>query len=238
MYKWDRLSVFFPAYNEETNLQNTITKAVSYLNSSVRKWEIIIVDDGSTDKTGAIADHLAKTIKNIRVIHNQPNLGYGGALQSGFYNSRMPWIAFTDADGQFDISELELFFQNQKETHSDAVIGFYLTRSVTKMTVLTSRMWEFLVLLLFGLRVRDIDCGLKLLSKKIINTIPHLKAQRGAFISSELLIKTKKYGFKITEVGVHHFPRKSGQGTGRNLKVIFGSFMDLFRLWWNLVWVN
>jgi len=238
MPKWDSLSVFLPSFNEQENLEDTVAQARKFLKNAVKDWELIIVDDGSKDKTGIIADRLAKKDIHLRVIHNRPNRGYGGALQAGYYSSKKAWIAFTDADGQFDISELNLFFANQRQTGADAVIGYYISRSVSKTVIFTSKIWEFIVFILFGLKIKDIDCGLKLLSKNIIDTIPHLEAERGAFISSELLIKTQKSGFKITEVGVHHYPRKGGKATGRNLKVIIGSFIDLFKLWWKLSWVN
>ena len=238
MPKWESLSLFLPAYNEETNLSSTVQKALKFLKSAVVDWELIIVDDGSKDKTGKIADQLAKTDKRIRVIHNKPNRGYGGALQAGFYNAKKSWIAFTDGDGQFDITELSKFFEAQRKTQSDAILGYYLIRAVSKTTIITTKMWELVVNILFSLKVKDVDCGLKLLSKKIIDTIPHLEAERGAFISSELLVKTKQAGFKMVEVGVHHYPRKGGQATGRHLKVIIGSFIDLFRLWWKLAWAE
>lgn len=238
MYKWDSLSVFFPAYNEEGNLESTINKAYKYLKTGVRDWEIIIVDDGSKDETGVIADHLAKKDQRIRVIHNRPNLGYGGALKVGFYNGTKPWIAFTDGDGQFDITELDLFFDKQQQTNSPVIIGYYLSRAVSKSQIITTKIWEFIVYVLFGLKVKDIDCALKLISKDVIDHIPKLESTRGAFISSELLIKIKKSGYKMTEVGVHHYPRKSGAATNRNINVIIVSFIDLFKLWWKLTWVN
>jgi hypothetical protein len=114
------------------------------------------------------------------------------------------------------------------------VIGYYLGRKVSPLVILTSKLWELIVFILFGLKVTDIDCGFKLISKKIPDTIPRLEAERGAFINSEFLIKSKKSGFKITEIGVHHFPRTQGQATGRNFKVIITSFQDLFKLWFKI----
>ena len=106
-----------------------------------------------------------------------------------------------------------------------------MKRKVSFAVILTSKIWELIVFLLFGLKVRDIDCGFKLISKKVINKIPHLESERGAFISSELLIKAKKAGFKIVEIPVHHYPRIKGKATGRKLTVIIKSLFDLFNLW-------
>lgn len=229
-YLIDALSVFFPAYNEEINLKNTVTKAVEVLNKVAEAWEIIIVDDGSKDKTAEIADNMAGNNNRIRVIHHKPNRGYGAALKSGLYAGRYPWIAFTDSDGQFDFTQLPAFINKQKQTGADMVIGYYLKRQVPFFRKLNSFLWQIVVWIMFGLRVKDIDCGFKLISKEVIDRIPKLESERGAFISSEFLIKAKKKGFKIVEIGAKHYPAKK-PGTGANLNVIFQSFVDLFRLW-------
>lgn len=230
----DSISVFFPTYNEEGNIKNTVIKAVKVLEKGFKKWEIIIVNDGSKDRTKEIADELGKKDLRIRVISHPENRGYGASLQSGFYNSKYNWIAFTDSDGQFDFSEIDIFIKKQAETNSDLVIGYYKKRQVSKFKIITSKMWEISVMILFGLSVKDIDCGFKLLKKDVIKKIPKLESERGAFISSEFLIKAKKAGFKIVEVAVTHYPRTQGKGTGRDLTVIIKSFVDLYRLWWKL----
>ena len=228
------LSVFFPAYNEEASLKNTVEAAKKVLLNIADKWEIIVVNDGSKDKTEEIAKKLSEEDKRIRVITHSSNKGYGAALKSGFYNSKYSWIAFTDSDGQFDFSEIANFIEKQRETGADLVIGYYKKRMVSLFKILTSKVWELFVVILFGLKVKDIDCGFKLISKKVIDTIPNLESERGAFISSEFLIKARKSGFKIIEIPVTHYPRTKGAGTGRNLNVIVKSFIDLFRLWGKL----
>ena len=232
-YLIEELSVFFPCYNEEKNITNTVNKAITELKKIARKWEIILVNDGSKDNTENVLNNLKKqySTEDITIINHSPNRGYGAALKSGLYNSKYAWIAFTDADGQFDFSEISKFIKKQQETKSDLVIGYYLARQVSPLVIFTSKIWELCVFLLFGLHVKDIDCAFKLFAKKVVDTIPKLEAERGAFISSEFLIKAKKAGFKIAEVGVHHYPRKEGKATGRQLKVIIKSFTDLFKLW-------
>ena len=229
--KIEELSVFFPAYNEEANIKTTVTRATKILPKIAKKWEIIVVNDGSTDKTGKIVEKLIKKDKRIRMITHTLNRGYGAALKSGFYNSQYEWIAFTDADGQFDFAEITKFFALQEEANADLVIGYYLKREVPFYRILGSRLWEFLVFLTFGLRARDIDCGFKLIKREVVEKIPKLEAERGPFISSELLIKAKKAGFKIVEVGVYHYPRKAGRATGISLKVILSGFTDLLKLY-------
>lgn len=227
------LSVFFPAYNEEKHIRNTVLRAKKVLIQIADKWEIIVINDGSKDKTGETASTLSKSDKSIRVITHDPNRGYGAALKSGFYNCRFAWIAFTDSDGQFDFSEIKKFIEKQKETNADLVIGYYLKRQVPFYRKVNTFLWQLMVLMLFGLRVRDIDCGFKLISKKVIDTIPKLESERGAFISSEFLLKANKAKFKIVEIGVRHFPA-TRVGTGAKLNVIIGSFVDLLKLWWRI----
>lgn len=226
----DKLSVFLPAYNEEENIKITTLKVQEVLEKTAGEWEIIIINDGSTDGTLQSAQALVRSDKRIRLISHKQNLGYGATLKSGFYNSRFPWIAFIDSDGQFDFSEITKFIEKQKETGADLVIGYYLKRQVPFYRKVNTFLWQLVVFLLFGLRVRDIDCAFKLFSKKVIDTIPKLESERGAFISTEFLIKSRKKNFKIVEVGVHHFPAKR-IGTGAKLGVIISSFADLFRLW-------
>ena len=229
-YLIDQLSVFFPAYNEEKNIKNTVEKAIKVLNKVAQVWEIIIVNDGSKDKTGVIADELAKADNRIRVIHHSPNRGYGAALKSGFYNSKYPWIVFTDSDGKFNFSQLPNFINKQKETGADLVVGYYIKRAVPFYRKLNTFLWQVVVRVLFNLKVRDIDCGFKLISKSVIDSIPKLESERGAFISSEFLIKAQKSGFKIVEIGAKHY-RATRPGTGSKLNVIIKSFIDLFKLW-------
>ncbi|MFH0937197.1 MAG: glycosyltransferase family 2 protein [Candidatus Daviesbacteria bacterium] len=229
------LSVFFPAYNEEKNIGQTLEQANEVLKGlNLKNYEIIVIDDGSKDKTGEIVKKLQKNNRYIRLITHNPNKGYGEALKSGFYNSKYDWITFTDADGQFDFSEINKFIEKEEETNADLVIGFYLDRKVSISTKITSKVWELVIFMLFGLKVKDIDCGFKLISKRVIEKMSKLRSQRGAFISSELLIKAKKARFKIVEVGVHHYPRAAGKGTGRSVKVIVKSFINLFELWWQM----
>ena len=234
--KIGELSIFLPTYNEEGNIKEVIQNTVEAANLNAEKWELIVVDDGSTDSTNRIVSEIANSSKNISIIRHEKNSGYGASLKTGFYNSKYNWISFIDSDGQFNFKEISKFIEKQKESGADMVIGFYNKRKVSFTKVITSKVWEALVYILFGLNVRDIDCGFKLISRKVINGIAHLESERGAFISSELLIKAKKKGYKIAEIAVTHYPRTKGKGTGRKLNVIIESFIDLLKLWKKLRW--
>lgn len=227
----DKLSVFLPIYNEKENIETVVLSTRKVLESVVKEWELILVDDGSIDGTSSVLKKMSSSDARIRVITHESNQGYGASLKSGFFASKYSWIAFTDSDGQFDFSEITNFIKKQKETSADLVIGYYKKRQVSTVKIITSKIWEYTVFVLFGLKVRDIDCGFKLVSKKVIERISPLESERGAFISSEILIKAKKWGFKLVEIPVTHFPRTKGVGTGRNLNVIIKSFVDLFKLW-------
>lgn len=227
----EELSVFLPTYNEESNIRQVVLKTANVLETVAEKWELLIINDGSIDSTKEVVLDLIKFDKKIRLVNHDKNKGYGAALASGFYNAKFSWIAFIDSDGQFDFAEITNFIEKQKSTNADLVIGYYKSRKVSFSKIITSKLWEFLVYLFFGLKVHDVDCGFKLISKKVLDKISRLESERGAFVSSELLIKAKKAGFKIEEVPVTHYPRTKGEGTGRNINVIIKSFADLFKLW-------
>jgi glycosyltransferase involved in cell wall biosynthesis len=227
----DKLSVFLPIYNEEANVKNVVLATRKVLQNVADEWELIIVDDGSTDDSAKLIKELMESDPRIHVVTHKVNEGYGASISSGLYESKYPWIAFTDSDGQFDFAEITHFLAKRQESGADLVIGYYKKRQVSAFKKITSKLWELMVFILFGLKVRDIDCGFKLISKKVIDTIPVLESKRGAFISSELLIKARRAGFKIVEIPVTHYPRLKGVGTGRNLNVIIKSFVDLLRLW-------
>ncbi len=230
------ISVFFPVYNLEAQVEKTVSNAFRVVPKLAQKYEIIVVNDGSTDKTSQKLKKISLKYPSLKVINHSKNRGYGAALKSGFYNSKYSLIAFTDADGQFDISELSSFIDVYNKTKADLVIGYYKDRKVSMFKKITSKIWEFAVFVLFDLKVKDIDCGFKLISKRVIDSIPKLNSERGAFISSELLINAKRKGFKFEEIGVSHFKRKEGKGTGRDMKVILNSFKDLIKFWWRLRW--
>ncbi len=229
MERIKEISAFFPAYNEEGNIENTVLKANKVLEKMADKYEIIVVDDGSKDKTREIVRELSSKNNKIRLITHKKNSGYGSAVRSGFKNCKYEWIVFTASDGQFDFSELPNFISTQRKTGADLVIGYYRKRRVPFARKLNSAAWQFLIRVLLGLKVKDIDCGFKLIRKKVIDSMP-LTSERGAFISTEFLVKAKQNNFKMVEIPITHYPRKEGQATGADFKVIINSFKDLYQL--------
>lgn len=225
----DKISVFFPAYNEEKCLEKTVQKADKILQKIAGDYEIIIINDGSKDKTGEIADKLASQNKKIRAIHHFPNQGYGAALRSGFYNAKYSWIVTIDSDGQFDFTEIDRLLALKDQ--ADVIIGYRMNRQDSFMRKIYGSVWTLLNNFLFGINVKDVDCSFKLVKKEVIERIPKLESVRGAMISPELLVKARKLGFRIKQVGVTHYPDVAGGSTGASIIVIFKSFSDLFKLW-------
>lgn len=220
------VSVFFPCYNEEANVERTTLAALKALRRLSSDFEIIIVDDGSKDHTGEIADRLAREHAEVRAVHNRPNLGYGGALQRGFREAKKPWVFYTDGDGQFDFEEVDLLFPLME--HFDIVSAYRLNRQDSFVRKLNAACWTILVDVLLGLRLRDIDCAFKIYPRKLFEEI-EMKSM-GALIDAEVLGRAARLGYTIGQVGVHHYPRTAGSQTGANWRVILRAFKELFKL--------
>lgn len=221
------ISVFFPCYNEQDNVGQTTQRAVEVLEGLKTDYEIILVNDGSADQTGARADAIAAGNNRVRVVHHAHNMGYGAALQSGIRAAKKKLIFFTDGDGQFDIGEIKLLLPLIEQ--NDIVCGYRLDRKDPLMRKLNGYMWTKLVNLLFGMQIRDIDCAFKLFRAEIFQGMKMSSA--GALISAEILARATRRGFKIAEVGVYHYPRKAGKQTGAKLTVILRAFKELFKLY-------
>lgn len=220
------LSVFFPCYNEEANVERTVRSALTHIPSVADDFEIIIVDDGSTDSTGDIADRLAAEHERVRAVHNKPNLGYGRALQRGFRESCKEWVFYTDGDGQFDIGEMRRLLPLLGS--SDIISAYRLNRQDPALRKLNGWAWTMLVNLMLGLRVKDVDCAFKLFPRELFDRI-EMKSS-GALIDAEILARAKRLGYTIGQIGVQHYPRRGGEQTGANLRVILRAFKELLLL--------
>lgn len=221
------LTIFYPCYNEEANVERVTRAAVLAGRKVADDLEVIIVNDGSKDRTGEIADRLAAELPEVRAVHNKPNRGYGGALQRGFREATKNWIFYTDGDGQFDFEEIPKVLP-LLETH-DIISCYRLDRKDSLMRKLNALAWTTLVNLLFRIGLRDIDCAFKIYPKTFIDRIE--MHSTGALIDTEMLAKARNMRLKIAQMGVHHYPRTAGQQTGANLKVILRAFRELFRLY-------
>lgn len=220
------ISFFAPAFNEETNIEQFIEKVDKALSKITDDYEIIIVNDGSSDKTKETIENLKEKFSNLRLVNHEINKGYGEALKSGFKNSKKDLIVFTDSDLQIDISEISKFL-DYIDKYS-VVIGYRVNRQDNILRRFNAFGWKILMRIFLGLKVKDIDCAFKMFRKDVIKEI-NLKSS-GALVSAELLTKIKNKGYKIKEIPVSHYPRVSGKQTGSNIKVILRAFKELLIL--------
>ena len=229
------LSYFFPAHNEEANLEPLVDEALATLPSLADQFEIVIVDDGSGDQTGAIADRLAAAHPEVvRVVHHPVNEGYGAAVRSGFRAARFGYVAYTDGDRQFKVADLgRLTGRMTQADRPDAVIGFRIKRAHPIIRTVYARTYRLANRLLFGLTATDVDCACKLFRREALTGIR--VESGGAFLSAELLIKLQTRGRSVVEVGVPHYPRTAGSPTGARPQVILRAVRDFWalrlRLW-------
>jgi putative flippase GtrA len=218
------LSIVLPAYNEEAVIGTTLEQVLNVLAGLVKDFEVIVVNDGSTDRTGAIISAMMEVEPRVRAVTHTRNQGYGAALADGFAAATKELTLFMDSDGQFDMRDLArlLLFIDEY----DAVIGYRLHRQDTWVRKLNAWGWNVLIRRALGIHVRDIDCAFKLLHTDFLQQ--HPLETRGAMINAELLYKLKRAGCTYREVGVHHLPRQGGRATGANLRVIVRAFRELF----------
>lgn len=230
-----RLSYFFPAHDEEANLEGLVEEALATLPTLAETFEIVAVNDGSQDATGSIAERLAAAHPDVmRVVHHPTNLGYGAALRSGFRAARYELVCFTDGDRQFRVADLGRLLERIAGPDApDVVVGHRLRRADPPLRTLYARLYRFANRVWFGLRVQDIDCACKLFRREALEGIR--VESGGAFFSAELLIKLRESGRRVAEVGVPHYPRTAGSPTGAKPSVIWRAVKDFWalrvRLW-------
>lgn len=227
------LSIFFPFWNEEKNIERVVKSAETIAPTIAQKWEILMIDDGSRDKTREKAKKLARYKKNIKLISHSPNRGYGAALKEGFAHAQYRYVVFADGDGQFDFSEITKFVE--KISDYDMVVGYRKKRNdqdIGKRLLLMRllKIWDFIF---FRFLIKDIDCGFKMFRKSAIEAIYPLRSE-GAMISTEIFAKAKNKNLRICEVGVEHFPRKYGAQTGANFGVVMRAIIETFIIWWDI----
>lgn len=227
------LSYFFPAHNEAANLRGLVEEALATLPGLADQFEIVIVNDGSRDETPAIADELAAAHPEVRAVHHPTNLGYGAALRSGFAAARLGHLAFTDGDRQFKVADLGRLIDRMAATDAEVVVGYRIKRADPFVRTLYARIYRLANRVWFGLRVRDVDCAMKLFTRASLEGVN--VESGGAFFSAELLIKLRARGRRIEEVGVPHYPRTAGRPTGAKPSVVLRAVKDFWalrlRLW-------
>ena len=218
------ISTVLPAYNEEENVAEAVSSVIKVMDSITTDYEVIVVDDGSSDGTSRAVEDLMKRYPQVRLIRHPVNRGYGGALRSGFEAARGDLIFFTSSDNQYDVAEIKRLLPLIEE--ADIVAGYRAQRQDPIIRRFFAWGWNTLVRLLFGYAARDIDCAFKLFRREVLNRVP--LASMGAMIDTELLVGARKRGLRIREVAVSHFPRRAGRQTGGRPDVILKAFHDLW----------
>jgi glycosyltransferase involved in cell wall biosynthesis len=220
------VSIVLPAYNEEANIEQAIAEATSVGEAMFHSHEIVVVDDGSRDRTAALVRAAGERDPRVVVVCHGENRGYGEALRTGFRNSSLDFVFFTDADLQFDLSELEEFLQYAGTV--DVVAGYRLNRQDPRARRLMAYAWNLLVRVLFYVPVRDIDCAFKLFDRRVLKEVDIESV--GAMVNTELMVKLGRSGASVVEVGVTHRPRRAGKARGADPRVVVTALRELRRM--------
>ncbi len=229
------LTIFFPAYNDAGTIGSMVIGAVTTARQLTSDFEVIVVNDCSSDHTAEVLGELADTYPELRVIHHPVNRGYGGALRSAFTAATKDLIFYTDGDAQYDPAELALLWPKMT-ADVDLVNGFKISRSDPAHRIVIGRVYHHTVKILFGLTVQDVDCDFRLMRRAIFDRV-HLEKSSGV-ICLEMMKKIEDAGFRIAEVPVHHYHRAYGKSQFFNFRRIARTAYDVFRLWFELVIVR
>ena len=218
-----RISLFFPVYRDERTVERVATKARRVLDELAAEWEIIVVNDGSPDRAGEIAEELARTEPRVRVIHHGRNLGYGSALRTGLDAARFEWIAFTDGDDEYEVDDLRKLWRLRE--FYDLILTFRYAKRYGSARIFISWVYNKLLRRVFRTRYRDISCGLRLVRREVAEEL--LLRSTSPFIGAEIAIKTMLKGFRVGEVGIQTFPREFGKGSSTSLANILATMRDM-----------
>ena len=221
------LSVCMPAYNEEENIAGMVTDVLAVMQPRVADFEIVVANDGSKDRTGAVLEELAQQHPEVKPVHHEVNQGYGAAVYTALSSASKELIFFTDSDRQFKLEEIDRLLAKRDE--ADMIVGYRAPRRDPFLRVLFGWGWSSLVTLLFGYTARDIDCAFKLFPRTLFENVGPTVQSRGATFSAEFLVRTKRAGYTIAEVPVSHLPRVAGSQTGARWDVISRAFGELWQ---------
>ena len=225
----EELSLFFPMYNEKDTVERMVGKAISVLETLAKEYEVIIVDDASTDGSEQIADALARQHSQVRLVRHPRNLGYGAALRTGLENATKELVFYTDCDEPVDLKEIERALA-LIGPDVDLVVGYRIKRYDTARRFVYSQVYNFLCRLLFGVRARDINFSFKLLKRELLQNV-RLSAG-SVFIDGELLAEAARYGYRVVEIPVQYFPRNSGASSFNSLNAAFYTLVEIMAYWW------
>ncbi|MGH9769868.1 MAG: glycosyltransferase family 2 protein [Blastocatellia bacterium] len=226
------ISVFFPAFNDEGSIASLVHQALAVLPQVTSDYEVIVVNDGSSDGTAAVLDDLASKEPRLRVVHHPRNRGYGGALRSGFESATKDLIFYTDGDGQYDVREITNLIPLMTE-EVDVVNGYKIRRSDNRRRIVLGAIYKFLARRMFGLPIRDVDCDFRLMRREAIQSVT-LTSTSGV-VCTEMICKLRAAGYRFAETPVHHYPRLHGRSQFFTLRRVARTGFDFFKLWLRLI---
>lgn len=226
------ISAFFPAYNDGGTIASMVISAIMTLRQLTDDYEVIVVNDGSSDYTPEILGELERQFDHLKVVHHPQNRGYGGALRTGFATCSKDLIFYTDGDAQYDARELALLLPAMKDGVA-LVNGYKIERSDPLHRIIIGRIYQWGVKSLFGLRLKDVDCDFRLIHRSVFDKVK-LVSNSGV-ICVELMRRVQSAGFQMAEVPVHHYHRAYGKSQFFNFPRIYRTLKGLLGLWWELV---
>lgn len=227
------ISAFFPAFNDAASLPELLARAFEALCKCTTDYEVIVVNDGSVDRTAEVLEELRRKYDPfLRVVTHEQNLGYGQALRSGFAAATKSLVFYTDGDGQYDPRELTKLLERMTPA-TGLVNGYKLERSDPWHRVCIGNVYNAFARLMFGIRLRDIDCDFRLVRRELLDQLK-LTSTSGT-ICVELVRKLELTDCEVVEVGVHHYPRLHGRSQFFRVRSLAVTFLQLSRLWLSLV---
>ena len=233
MDKLSSVSFFCPAYNDAGNLPDLIPTVHAFLSECSEKFEIVIIHDGGSDRTGEVADELARQFSCTRVVHHVHNKGYTATLKEGFETAQYDYVMYTDGDNQYDVYDFKPYLHLLKD--HDVITGYAIKKAVSGFRTFQSLVHNTLISVLFFTHYKDINCSMKIFKKSVLDQIQINSSPYGAFIDAELILKAHAGGFKIAQFPVTHYERKTGIASGSKPKVVWNTFKDMVKLRLNLL---
>ena len=232
MQKLSSITAFFPCYNDAGTIAAMIIRALQTLGELTDDYEVIVINDGSTDDSARILDEMAQHYRRLRVIHHRQPSGYGSVLRAGFAAATKDWVFYTDGDAQYDVRELALL----RDAMTDGVAminGYKIKRHDPFHRVVIGLAYQYAIKVAFGLVIRDVDCDFRLMRRSVLERLT-LESTTGT-ITIELAKKMQDTGLPIVEVPVHHWYRQYGHSQFFNLARVTSTLLALARWWWRLV---